>query len=168
MDWCPSLSNHKSFQWIIHQNAWGNVWIVSNPIRWILRPRNDEASEQKSCLGLSVRCNYWKIFSKVNTKNTLWQSLFWQNPTKITLGQKFENHNDVEKVAKIGVPYFHILDINGEIRQPTIYYAESLGRWDKVIVNQESDITIIIFFNTFYRFRALKTLYFYFCDFIKK
>ena len=55
------------------------------------------------------------IFYSKYQNNTSWQSLFWQNPTKITLAQKFENHNDVEKVAKIGVPYFHILDITGGV-----------------------------------------------------
>ena len=55
-----------------------------------------------------------------------------------------------------------------EIRQSTIYYAGLLGRWDKRIVDQESDVPSIIFLYTFYRLRALKTLYFYFCNFIKK
>ena len=54
--------------------------------------------------------------------------------------------------------------INAKIRQSTIYYAGSLGRWDKRIVDQESDVPSIIFY-TFYRLRALKTLYF--CNFIK-
>ena len=57
---------------------------------------------------------------------------------------------------------------NHKIRQSTIYYAGLLGRWDKQIVDQESDVPSIIFFYTFYRLRALKTLYFYFCNFIKK
>ena len=55
-----------------------------------------------------------------------------------------------------------------KIRQSTIYYAGLLGQCDKQIVNQESDVPIIIFSYTFYRPRALKTLYFYFCNFIKK
>ena len=55
-----------------------------------------------------------------------------------------------------------------KIRQSTIYYAGLLGHWDKQIVDQEFDVPSIIFLNTFYRFRALKTFYFYFCDFIKK
>ena len=54
-----------------------------------------------------------------------------------------------------------------EIRQSIIYYAGLLGRWDKQIVDQESDVPSI-FLYTFYRLRALKTLYFYFCNFIKK
>ena len=33
-----------------------------------------------------------------------------------------------------------------EIRQFTIYYAGSLGRWDKQIVNQASDVPSIIYF----------------------
>jgi hypothetical protein len=32
-----------------------------------------------------------------------------------------------------------------EIRQSTIYYAGLLGRWDKQIVAQESDVQSIIF-----------------------
>ena len=55
-----------------------------------------------------------------------------------------------------------------EIRQSTIHYAGLLGRWDKPIVDKESDVPSIIFFILFYRLRALKTLYFYFCNFIKK
>ena len=43
-----------------------------------------------------------------------------------------------------------------------------LGQWDKRIVDQEADVPSIISFYTFYRLRALKTLYFYFCNFIKK
>ena len=54
-----------------------------------------------------------------------------------------------------------------EIRQSTIYYAGLLWRWDKWIFDQASDVPRIIFY-TFYRLRALKTLYFYFCNFIKK
>ena len=34
-----------------------------------------------------------------------------------------------------------------EIRQSTIYYAGLLGRWDKQIVNQASNIPSIIFFH---------------------
>ena len=36
-------------------------------------------------------------------------------------------------------------DKRTEIRQSTIYYAGLLGRWDKRIINQESDVPIIIF-----------------------
>ena len=43
-----------------------------------------------------------------------------------------------------------------------------LGRWDKRIVDQESDVPSIVFLYTFYRLRALKTLYFDFCNVIKK
>ena len=55
-----------------------------------------------------------------------------------------------------------------EIRQPTIYYAGLLGLWNKWIIDRESDVPSIIFFYTFYRLRAFKTLYFYFCNFIRK
>ena len=51
-----------------------------------------------------------------------------------------------------------------EIRQSVIYYAGSMGRWDKWIVDQASDVPSIIFF----RLRVLNTLQFYFCNFIKK
>ena len=50
----------------------------------------------------------------------------------------------------------------------SIYYAWLLGWWDKQIVDQESDVPSIIFSYTFYRLRALKTLYLYFCNLIKK
>ena len=40
--------------------------------------------------------------------------------------------------------------------QSTIYYAGLFGRWDKRIVDQESDVPSIILFYTFYRLRALK------------
>ena len=39
-----------------------------------------------------------------------------------------------------------------------------LGQWYKRIVEQESHVPSNIFFSTFYRLRALKTLYFYFCN----
>ena len=35
-------------------------------------------------------------------------------------------------------------------RQSTIYYAGLLGRWDKHIVDHESDVPCVIFFYTFY------------------
>ena len=54
-----------------------------------------------------------------------------------------------------------------EICQSTIYYAGLLGRYDKRIVDQKSDVPIIIFFILF-RLRALKTLYFDFCNVINK
>ena len=38
---------------------------------------------------------------------------------------------------------------NPEIRQSTIYYAGLLGRWDKQIIDQESDVPSIIFFILF-------------------
>ena len=43
-----------------------------------------------------------------------------------------------------------------------------LGRWDKRIVDQESDVPSIIFFTISYWLWSLKTNYFYFCQFIKK
>ena len=36
-----------------------------------------------------------------------------------------------------------------EIRQSTIYYTGLLGRWDKRIIDQESDVSSIIFFIIF-------------------
>ena len=54
-----------------------------------------------------------------------------------------------------------------KIRQSTIYYAGLLGRRSKRIVDQASDVPSI-FFIISYRLRALKTLYFHFCNFIKK
>ena len=60
------------------------------------------------------------------------------------------------------------LNLYVKIRQSTIYYPGLLGRWDKRIFDQESDVPSIIFFILFCRLRALKTFYFYFCNFIKK
>ena len=39
----------------------------------------------------------------------------------------------------------YILQTLLKIRQSTIYYAGLLGRWDKQIVDQESDVPSIIF-----------------------
>ena len=55
-----------------------------------------------------------------------------------------------------------------EIRQSTIYYAGLLGRWDKRIVDQESDVPSIIFFILFMDLEHSKLFIFYFCNFIKK
>ena len=55
-----------------------------------------------------------------------------------------------------------------EIRQSTVYYAGLLGQWEKRSVDQEFDVPSIIFLDTFYRLGALKTLYFHFCNSIKK
>ena len=38
-----------------------------------------------------------------------------------------------------------VSDVTSEIRQSTIYYAGLLGRWDKRIIDQESDVPSIIF-----------------------
>ena len=54
------------------------------------------------------------------------------------------------------------------IRQSSIWYAGSLGRWDERLIDQASDVPSIIFFIISYRLRALKTLYFYFCKVLKK
>ena len=46
--------------------------------------------------------------------------------------------------------------------------CNTLGRWDKRLIDHASDVPSIIFFIISYTLRALKTLYFYFCKFIKK
>ena len=52
-------------------------------------------------------------------------------------------------------------DLN--INQSTILYAGSLGRQDKRLINQASDVPSIIFFLTIsYRLGALKALYFHY------
>ena len=56
-------------------------------------------------------------------------------------------------------------------RNLTIYnilYAGLLGRWDKRLVVQASDVPSIFFFIISYSLSALKTLYFHFCNFIKE
>ena len=64
--------------------------------------------------------------------------------------------------------YIRSVDQALEIRQSTIYYAGMLRGWDKRFGDQESDVPSIIIFYTFYRLRVLKTLYFYFCNFMKR
>ena len=51
---------------------------------------------------------------------------------------------------------------------PTIFnIINTLGRWDKRLIDQASDVpSIIFFFIISYKLRALKTLYFYFCNLI--
>ena len=41
------------------------------------------------------------------------------------------------------------MNLSSEIRQSTLCYAGLLGGWDKRIVNQESDVSSIIFFILF-------------------
>ena len=55
-----------------------------------------------------------------------------------------------------------------KIRQSSILYAGSMGRWDKRLIDQVSHVPSIIFLIMSYRLRALKTLYFYSCKFIRK
>ena len=47
-----------------------------------------------------------------------------------------------------------------------MWYAGLLGRWDKQLIDQASDVLSIIFFFII-SYRALKTLYFNFCKIIK-
>ena len=54
-----------------------------------------------------------------------------------------------------------------EIRQSTIYYAWSLGRWDKRIVHQASDVPSIIFFRLFIDLGHSKLFTFIFLFFLK-
>ena len=66
----------------------------------------------------------------------------------------------------------HVLTSLGHTKNPTIYniiswFASSLVCWDKWLIDQVSDVPSIIFFIISHRLRALKTLYFYFCKFIK-
>ena len=65
-------------------------------------------------------------------------------------------------------PWSGILIMISKLRQSTICYAGLLGRWDKWIVDQESDVQSIFFLNTYMRLRALKALYFCFCNFSEK
>jgi hypothetical protein len=54
-------------------------------------------------------------------------------------------------------------------KNPTIYNINNtLICWAKRLVDQASEVPRIFFFTISYRLRALKTLYFYFCKFIKK
>ena len=43
------------------------------------------------------------------------------------------------------------LELISEIRQSTILYAGSLGRWDKHLVDQASDVPSIFFFHKILR-----------------
>ena len=55
--------------------------------------------------------------------------------------------------------------MNIEIRQSTIYYAGLLGRWDKRIVDQASDVPSIIFFHNFLQNSLQKSFQFIFLFF---
>ena len=50
----------------------------------------------------------------------------------------------------------------------SLQYAGLLGWWYKRLVDQASDVPSMFFFIISYGLRVLKTLYFHFCDFIKK
>ena len=58
-----------------------------------------------------------------------------------------------------------------KIRQSTIWYAGLLGRWDKWLVDQASDVPSIFFFHNFLQNsfqRSFQFIYFYFyCNFTK-
>ena len=49
------------------------------------------------------------------------------------------------EVINIWNPWSNKTDANLENRQSSIYYAGLLGRWDKPIADQESDVPSIIF-----------------------
>ena len=49
------------------------------------------------------------------------------------------------EVINIWNPWSNKTDANLENRQSSIYYAGLLGRWDKRVVDQESDVPSIIF-----------------------
>ena len=70
-----------------------------------------------------------------------------------------------QSVIKIGHP-LHFSAIP-EIRQSTIYYAGLLGRWDKQIVDQASDVPRIIFFYDFLKNSLQKSFQFIFLFFYK-
>ena len=53
-----------------------------------------------------------------------------------------------------------------KIRQFTIYYAGSLGRWAKRIVDQASDVPSIIFFHDFLQNSLQKSFQFIFLIFL--
>ena len=71
------------------------------------------------------------------------------NPIKITYSFQLQ---------LISIPIFKSVNLQ----------YNTLGRWDKRLIDQAFDVPSIIFFIIFYRLRALKTLYFYFCKVIKK
>ena len=55
-----------------------------------------------------------------------------------------------------------------ELKSENLQY-NTMGRWDKWLINQVSDVpSIIFFFIISHRLRALKTLYFHFCKVIEK
>ena len=55
-----------------------------------------------------------------------------------------------------------------KIRQSEIYYDGLVARLDKRLIDQAFYVPSIFFFIISYRFKALKTLYFYFYKIIKK
>ena len=71
------------------------------------------------------------------------------------------------QLIQIGLDLSYCISARLQIRQFITWYAGFLGGWDKWLVDQASDFPSI-FFIISYRLRALKTLYFHFCNFIKK
>ena len=60
------------------------------------------------------------------------------------------------------------MSLQSEIRQSSISYTGSLGRWDKWLIDQSSDVPSIIFFIISYRLRGIQNSLFLFFRVIKK
>ena len=71
------------------------------------------------------------------------------------------------QLIQIGLDLSYCISARLQIRQFITWYAGFLGGWNKWLVDQASDFPSI-FFIISYRLRAHKTLYFHFCNFIKK
>ena len=70
------------------------------------------------------------------------------NLTSDTVLYNVENDTTALPLRRI-IATFRGWEASFEIHQSTIYYAGLLGRWDKRIVDQESDVPNIIFFILF-------------------
>ena len=120
------------------------IWKKCHKAQRLKKNKNEILKSSSQCSKLPNKC-----LKHINNSNILFHKHFlWK--------QLLEKMNANSK------------KISPKIHQSTIYYAGLHGRWDKRIVDQESNVPSIISFYTFYRLRALKTLYFHFSNFIKK
>ena len=119
---------------------------------------NIHPSPIRQCLSYVLLMRNWQLLGRKGCSNIYWAAhyMFSRIP------------NSQSQISDCYKVFLYQKAARPKIRQSTIYYAGLLGRWDKRIVDQKSDVPSIILFFTFYRLSALKTLYFYFCNFMKK
>ena len=101
-------------------------------------------------LTLPAICIVCKVFQKLQLE---WMTLPFDKNFKNVVRASSVNY--MEEIFFDQREKWNIWPCTLEIRQSTIYYTGLLGRWDKRIVDQESNAPSIIFFYTFFRLRAL-------------